>query len=1403
MPGFYDNFSKEDKEKYNQELLKNSAGFADVNKRYTDLYYKTIRQNLGTFRISNIVSESGTNSYKDAFAPIINFSNKTNGGDGLDDLFVHRNGNPNDPVPVKEFVAEMLKQAGEQNIAQEDFENYVGAFMMHALATDEYTVSYRPCYFDSDGRFVRAGAEDKQYGFIVNSALQEKKVSLSEDFAKHPAPGNEPGEEKEPGTIDFMNIMIAEIGKPAEGFTEIISLNDKVKQNYQLIALNGRDPMESPTFVVSLHKQLKALEELVSKVSEKRGQAFGLEEDEARLEEAYKLNVQLCKEGIEKNRDELFDAFIRDSYAEINRIGKNGEFEPGKQGKDDKALEDQIAKAIYMSQLKYEWDHVHGTPEEIENWKKDILGELLSDSLEENIQKCKNSELYRNVMLRLPENRKNINEKTIKEAINTSAQNIADRFYQDIYPVFANGPQNDKDTEDLIKSIREIESIHGIAENLGAEAVKGSNLSALPQFDTNYMARRAKLYGEQKNPVNDKMKEFDKQEVFEDRLKLEREKAKQAVYNEVKLKKDDFKAVEPGINQYYNILPDLKKKYELYKVQKEALSEQLAAQERALAYKNNPKKIKPEGIEKNRFEGYSKEELKETVFQNTQNLEIINEEYNKAEYKYQQELKKYNNVYFLDDYKKKIEVDYPKFKKEVLDKTEQVAEEAANKAEEEFRNKEKDLAENKKNEAAIITNEALRYKEAEDRSDSDEMSRIRNARRNRDNEYKKEHASEYHKSYTDLNGHKTLSYISDSYLLSKQKMIVGLHNYSNKYLLGQQKEQLEFEKEVGDAIQANERIEKMRQDKLQIQRPQRDLKPLKTFESIAEPEFLLKDVVIDDSVHKTENELNIDRDPDAFEKTPEQYLETALLYAKRHEKAYKFWSGSQEYKDIVTELKDLKENYANKYAQNPEAYLSKCRKTIMSMDIYISRKMDEKDKRAFSGKPENQNSQKRREGMTGARANLSNALKALELGRGELGKDHSCEELKHELEITKNLAKIKKNPEIDDIIADLNNNNKPAALQKMENYLKKNVNKYKKENGYGFNAIDYRMDDEDVKSLEETGEYNDIIREINQLRPLIPANEDERLFKSILTGYENISQIYLKELSNKRDPEMERVKFILTTQDGDPNKSIDDVLGIRVRPDTYSISKSIYKVDSLDKYVDEFDQIYKNLTEEAKFSSVRMALDKNRPDYHPETALSSDAMNLLVESAFSKVFLKSIKNKPEYNPFDYDKVEQDRQKFMTILKKGSMMEPLKADIIKTWTMDNPEKVNQEMANLKSRIANTMGTPELLLNKLVPGAFEKGISSQINKMTELLAQNKPDEVKTSLESVTQDIRLAKALGMEKDVAGKANALVKEGPLKGNTLEDTVNNIRVAAKGKVLEGVKNPQMQGPKPQGPVLV
>jgi len=1066
----------------------------------------------------------------------------------------------------------------------------------------------------------------------------------------------------------------------------------------------------------------------------------------ADIREAYAVNSHLCADALAAEPEGTVQLMVNAAYEDLAKFDRYTE-------ENAAEYEAGLAKLLYLGKLKYELENVHGSEEEMKAWKAEILTELMSGTFAENAAKYKDSEIVKETVAKLRKNPGMDPETAIQSAI----VGIAEENYHNVYYGFANVlVENDEDRNLKYKGHEEAEKVADRADELSALADtvgvlrSGKANKVETQFnrylDPVYIKRRAQIHGMQSNLVG----QFRAQDERDARRKqvtdeLVEDAKKKFKEDYLKEHKEEARRIHNAkvAKDYLRQIHLIEERINKFDKQIKTLSGMEGLKKAITIEADNPILM----IQKSMMELLlEKSKLMAPISSNFTAKEIRELDQNFA--KFQNEEKRFNEK--LDNELKKVEQDV-RNRQNAL-------------------HKELERMESYQNEARKILAEAKEYKEAVAKNDSETINRIKERRELRDNVDQRTNIQIYEsKFYKDLDGKEQLGFKSKS----TTDAVLGLKNDREKYMAEHNwKDDNSLVTAIKDEEKQFEEKDKLYQAKPVIEKPERKGLSINAHETFAPIDFETSKINVEENVTRkyVETEINL-----------EQKNESALVTSAVElvDKKGKIIFGSQEYDDIMKGIHKLQDQMNNGRDEVTEI-IPMAKKLYIQMEHYIDRKHDEAMKK---GGHESARAKERRENMEQAQDALKDAIESLLAKKRVQHEKYIYNDIGYELE---NVVKLTKetNQEVEKIRQAVGKEDLKTSLTLMQNYLDKRVDKYYKNGKYGFKT----------GSVGEGG------------KPNIPADPDERMYKSVLKCYKDLLAYELSTLRFTNPAALEAEKFKLKYPKNNIGKdiSIPVKFGMNIAPNGYLTNTEIIKTNNLETYRKQFENQYNGLTAQMHYMGLEEKI-KNPKDYNVLCLLSQQDRTYMTEAALSHLFLKNFEGKE----FNFKDVEEQRVKFISATKSTQLFNRMNANLAIVHDLKNvnaDEEFIRQMSEFKHDMVK--GTEKFKENVMIKAVVDEMTDIYFRINRNLARKNndkdyKPEQLKKDLAVLEYTCEFAKAMGIQNDLVlanGKCdlkNAKQKSGEIKTEDIKDTVKKLKDSVaeklKAKQTEPAKSVKMK----------
>ncbi|SEP83604.1 hypothetical protein SAMN02910369_00697 [Lachnospiraceae bacterium NE2001] len=1137
----------------------------------------------------------------------------------------------------------------------------------------------------------------------------------------------------DPAEEENISFIENTFGKTHYGFEigDIKEYGKNIRALYAKAHAEDATPQDKINWGVNALQMHFELKNTLNYIKETNPDLLDFDTDVASLKEVFKQNTNYCAKALAENQIDIFRPLMEQTFKEISKL-------PNKEVADlevkKSAYENAIAKALYLGKLSHEYKLAHGSDEEVKAWREDILNEVLSDKFDENVENFKQSEPYQKVISKLELNR--LDTDSIRKNIEDGLIELAEEKYNEAYHYFGNGVKDQNEINDVERLTGELDEIKtmGITAGASTDRAFGLSFDINMYFDTQYIKKKANLYGQQEDLVNDlvneKRDEYELSEKINKAFSTNREKVLEKYYEEKKYLED---------NKDLLLVID---RYDHYK--KKVAETESAIENQYKAIGLDPKikdEVKKASEKEMKIVELSKEDqakLKEIEHLNV-NLSLYFTGLENAE----KEKEALHIDFMTEQDLKKRRKNFSSFHKEMEQKLVNLERDTIKEEHSNEEARKRALEDKQMRLPTELRNEDKEYRDALQRGDTEKVIQIRITRNRRDRMDKLENPHLYEPIICSKLSPTAGSVISRDYNNATSRMFNTYNNYKKKYKIHSD---MALDQRVYKSIQQGQAIE-ADYHKNNTVRPVRPEFKINTFDTEVRPEISLDNVV---------PEYRIDgyREPwpvpqPNVENNPVPYVEQAFNLMKQFSSK---WYGTAEYARIRTNLNTIKETLQGENA-NVEAVTSLMRKTLIQMDNYLDRKLDERDQRAIEHKNEKDNSRNRRLAVEGARGLLESGLHSLEINNNLFEKDHTIDEVKSEIAVAKELKMNA--PEFDTVTQQLNDGNTQGVIDTLMDYIKRNYGQYRNpETGkYSFK----RFDDENKKR--------------------IPASKEERIFKTLLKCTEKLQNSELNRIHEEEPeklPEYRSKLVHMQTNDALNGKGVRETFGLNI---VYpGDDRRIKSADSITSYAEEYNIRFKTLLNKKKFGNIDMKL-YNPNTYESRAVLSEYQNKSMVESVFSNLYLKDLANKePAGAPFNMLQVEEKRVKFISFVRNTSVYKTL-CDLNSRYMDLSGVEGAENVRNQANILTTTIDTPEKYNSSLVANAFVECLSKDILSAEKFLT--KPEynnkDMKAKLEQIDNTIRLANACGLG-NVIERANTSLNAHQIHGNNLQETLKKLK---------------------------
>ena len=1223
--------------------------------------------------------------------------------------------------------------------------------------------------------------------------------------------------------INFNEGMITELdellsknkpeGKAYEPVKKLLE-SGKVQEIYSAAnrpEATAEDKAKWANYTYKLHTGLNAF---LADIKKNNPAKFEQDDVIANINNAYALNTYVCADALSKSGVSVIQTCINEAYDKANSFGKYEDFknDPEKV----KEFENALAKTLYLARLKYEYENVHGNPEEQKAWRGEILTELMSDSLDGNALKYKDSEVYKLVMntvrwhsdFRLgwkkdhPDSADNEAKFSLNDDIQSAFRTTGEKLYHGIYHHFGTEVKTEEDKKEVLDTVAKLDEFKAIATATGWDRTGKKNLRDVtfnPCFDTLHIKKRAKLYGVQKDFISDnrKKEQYDAdvnrfvqnyKEADEKRWKeggkekkLQEARKKLSVLNGILKVDESIAAAEKEYTEHLDKEKSIENEIARISLEVQAANIKIKALNEEI--KKTKKKAEKEDkkFAVKRYEG-SVEQLE---------LQIKDLKAQKKELNEQGELireKKYaqlsvKSAGLEEAYGKGYpeNVDYRADIKKLKDEIKELREEKEGLKQDYVKRAKNFMLTYRRDEHFVIADEENEYKKI-----GADTFGIEEKRDEREKEFKKDHIELYNVTYpvigTDKNGNELYDF-SKPYYSSKptEEAVASLRdafaNYKIKNKINDDATDTAFE----NSLNKYKELEQKYTEGTKIEKPVRNNLPINVYKASAVAGLNIGDIPVREENVKRFIEPALAPVPvNAVNPADKVTMAVNLVNAKAQMGIFGR-KGSAEYQDIFADLKKLQQKMNTEHSSEYEKQIMipAFRKLLIQMDDYIQRKEDEKPAREKTSS----NAFLRRTNMIQARAMLKEGMNSLMIKNRVTDHDYAYDDVKFSIENTRKLTK-ESNPAVERLYGMISSKDKDC-IQNMYNYIIGARRQYSKKTD---NGRDY-----DFKLRE-----NDPSRKKN-----LPKDSDERYYRNILLGFEKIVKADLDNIVKNNPEKLEAAKFKYGYKDNDPKKpeSIDTHLGLDIKPDDFNASLDIEKKDSLEEYKKMFDNHYKVLLSQLQFGSFKEKVS-NPDEYDIREILPAEKKYYLIESVLSSVFakylLKQEEQAREKNPnyvsrFDFNNTEEERVRFVSLMKSTGLFDKMYEYTMKINDLKMLEGDKDQIYEYSAKGKNIIATPEKFAESILVSAVSDDFAKHYEKIRKNLSAGKDFDVQTAkkdLNWIDMDLQVIKAAGQTEKFDKIANDAITNGKLKGKNLKESVEGIKNEFKNKTERKVVAP-------------
>ena len=1150
------------------------------------------------------------------------------------------------------------------------------------------------------------------------------------------------------------------------------------------------------------------------------------------INNAYGINSHLCGTALSETNTAFMQRLVNKSYDEFASLKKPETYEfENEYHPQVVRYYDALARLLYFAKLKHEFKNVNGNAQEKSAWKGEILTELMSGNLESNIQKFKESDIFKSVASQAKNSVSNNPERIIQSAM----EDLAKLKYHDIYYTFLDGAVKKEDKDNVLKTCAEIEEMKDICNAVGIYRTKDElnevHIAVSPYFDTKSIMKRSKIYGERKN-VMAELKEKEEKARQKKRYVEKCVADAEDLYkknNSTLIESIDMDNKEKScLSQVLFIdrtLGPLEK--QLNKMEKAADPKNVILWKKAIQKKMNYQKqnVQKKDIE---IENYnpSYASLREQIRNLTKNREaLLVAQYGMLV------PKDYSTSWVIEEDLEKIEKRLEENKKKYEDGLKAVVDEVRLNAPKEF---EVNYKKEKEQEHFEIEMENNQYQF----SLSGDKAKIRNKRAERDEKYYKNNLEVYKNCYVIskmTKGPSGTNYVSRNADEVKQSFDESYKIYKRQY---PNRVSTDLEKTVQDGINKYLENEEKYDQKIQINKPDRSKQEIASYKAPIESGIKLDVVQAIDRVTIEDNfTAALDRINAIYDEREkysslraainEDYVLNKLQNANWFVHRTSSVTGTDEHENIAKTLDDFVR--LKKYSFN-YGDANKLREIRIMMDQYIQRKEDQKSRfeTRFS------TSYKRRTEMISARNELNNAIEALMQKESLKSSDCTLSDIAAEFDLLEKLTKSK--PEISqkirEVISDRNQKvshisaldswvDKPETrnaireaeveykeklMSLLKDYLMANVDKYYRSNGTSRKEYSFRF-----PANEPEGKKN------------IPADTDERFYKTCLIRYEQLLNEKLEYIREKHPEKLPDIKYEFDHYNPlDPQTpSLNFRLGLKLPDLSYKTEMNWHPVDTMKEFEKQYSDNYKYLAAKMRYENligldrlgkgynVAIVLD----DFDPEAEKGREnkvrvelALSALYAARRRQAMEDAMKDFSEYSVkeayFKYDDEKDNLSKFLTLLKENGMLEKIEQRELEILKLPQEANLGKErLYNYAEGQYKLLSTPEMFGKVVVGSVLKDNITEAYYKIQKELAKEdgfSPKTVKDSFDLIESCLQIGSVLVLPQDKYQEAinNALkiVGGNASHGATFAATLANLKKAANEKMVAKTVEPAAKG---------
>ena len=1146
-------------------------------------------------------------------------------------------------------------------------------------------------------------------------------------------------EKDDASPANLVALLLQNKEKTTDDLKEANDILKDYEKNYNEAKADNASTEAKAKFAAQSVMLQNALKNYLTKLQKSNPEAFKFNQELADINAAYATNSHITVDALQNVGGDVFGLLIKMAS---DNASKNNVPDAEKQ----EQFQSDLARLMYLSHLKYEYDHVEGTDEEKNAWRAEILTELISDQFEENIEKFKSNQYFQEVM---KEHNRLIGEvqngnihpdnlPSVSDTIYQAFHDRADEKYNSVYhivqlgiPFWGKNEEEQKKIESDKKEVREvfndIDLMKGLFSNIAINA-SGSlpeDFVNDPVFDTLSMKRQSGYDG----------KYYNAPKVFRNRKKLEADK---------KILVEGFRNLIdiPGkIASFDNLISDTRNS-------KDPNAEVLI--------KEYEKAKKPLIDAQNE------------IYENFKKLNIPRDdiEFTVSAIEKKRNAEKKNKKYLT-----KLELNTL-----ITAEVDRLMNTIRMRETEEDRNRILSEAERYKGAKANINDKDLTIQA------KNALEEIRTNRERRTNHFMKEDSS-LHNEVTWKN--------KKVYIAKKPNdAILSIENNYNAYVKEYNDNSVENRDTVTKSLQEFSRLDERnskgyivpKADRSNVKIPEFHVQ-LKAERAI--DEFAMAKVQIDPDLIVPVDAPEEDAIIPGPANDPTIFIDQAFAEVKEH--SFTFRTGSPEYKAIYDGLKELtsRRNPPTLGEEAVNGTLPRYLKILAIMDRYLNRKNDELDGATAKHKSENTNSKKRRLGMQSARYRLRAAIDDIKL-RNNIKDDMSMANLRYQLEYEKEYNKLQ-DGSVAKVIDALKSGDRKEAQAAVEKYLVENVDKYKTEDGYSFKL--------DVDGVEQ---------KIRIPKENKNDNSKERIYAIMLRGYEELVKSNCKYYTDHKRAELPDFicgiqHFATVEKDGvTKDINVNEKLGTNVDTNGVELDFTLNKTNNIKEYADQFEDYYKYMISEFKNEIYDEALDPEVADIYRmdylDRPFNGYNMRKLTGAVFSNLYLKAVEESG-HGEINIEEIDQNRRKILTLINGTPIRDNIEVCMKKHFRCKKYEEDIQsknfsaerrkQLRNRLTEMTNKISSPEAFNMHIVGDAVEMTVKNSIENITELLknARNNKEQLKTELESLSKVTMVAKGVGLSYVLDSFNDELNAQ--FKGETFDETVKNIQGLAKTKMVQ------------------